>query len=123
MRTTALMITAAALLAAAPAAAQNETDATGAMPENTASGTVPGAGTMNNLDSDATVATGPTNGLTAGPGAAPATTQPGAVDTAYGEPTQRENNRFPWGLLGLLGLAGLLGRKRDRTDNRSDGPR
>lgn len=25
----------------------------------------------------------------------------------------REDNDFPWGLLGLLGLAGLLGRKRD----------
>lgn len=35
----------------------------------------------------------------------------------------RDDDDFPWGLLGLLGLAGLLGRKKhddvrvDRTDN------
>lgn len=29
---------------------------------------------------------------------------------------QREDNDFPWGLLGLLGLAGLLGRKKRESD-------
>jgi MYXO-CTERM domain-containing protein len=29
---------------------------------------------------------------------------------------EREDNDFPWGLLGLLGLAGLLGRKRKDAD-------
>lgn len=38
------------------------------------------------------------------------------VDTSYGNPQPREDNDFPWGLLGLLGLAGLLGRKR-RVDH------
>ncbi len=37
---------------------------------------------------------------------------------------ERDDNDFPWGLLGLLGLAGLMGRKKDdihvdaRTDRR-----
>ena len=40
----------------------------------------------------------------------------GTVDTSYGNP-QKEDDGFPWGLLGLLGLAGLLPRKRhDRID-------
>jgi hypothetical protein len=29
---------------------------------------------------------------------------------------EREDNDFPWGLLGLLGLAGLLGRKKKDAD-------
>jgi MYXO-CTERM domain-containing protein len=33
------------------------------------------------------------------------------ADTQY-TTVEREDNDFPWGLLGLLGLAGLLGRKR-----------
>ena len=106
----------AAAVAAAPANAQDNGAATaaGAAPETEASGTVPGAGTMNNLDSDAAVATAPTNGLTAGPGAAPETAEP--VDLSYGEPAREDRDGFPWGILGLLGLAGLIPRKnRDRT--------
>lgn len=45
------------------------------------------------------------------------------VDTEYNATTdtqyttvEREDNDFPWGLLGLLGLAGLLGRKKKDAD-------
>ena len=38
----------------------------------------------------------------------------------YETTTEREENEFPWGLLGLLGLAGLLGRKRNDRDVRRD---
>ena len=44
------------------------------------------------------------------------------VDTTYGEPQQREERGFPWGLLGLLGLLGLIPRKKApdvHVDNRS----
>lgn len=37
------------------------------------------------------------------------------VDTQY-TTVEREDNDFPWGLLGLLGLAGLLGRKKKDAD-------
>ena len=33
-------------------------------------------------------------------------------DTTQETTQPREENHFPWGLLGLLGLAGLLGRKK-----------
>jgi MYXO-CTERM domain-containing protein len=49
--------------------------------------------------------------LLAGGAVAPAMAQ--TVD--QGTTTDRDNDGFPWGLLGLLGLAGLLGRKRDRN--------
>jgi hypothetical protein len=45
------------------------------------------------------------------------------VDTSYGNPQPREENHFPWGLLGLLGLAGLIPRKKApdvHIDNRSN---
>lgn len=48
------------------------------------------------------------------------------VDTSYGEPQEREDNDFPWGLLGLLGLAGLIPRKKApdvHIDNRTNTPR
>jgi MYXO-CTERM domain-containing protein len=39
------------------------------------------------------------------------------TDTQYDtRTTEREDNDFPWGLLGLLGLAGLLGRKKRDAD-------
>jgi LPXTG-motif cell wall-anchored protein len=45
------------------------------------------------------------------------------VDDTTGDTTntqyrtvEREDNDFPWGLLGLLGLAGLLGRKKKEAD-------
>ena len=48
------------------------------------------------------------------------------VDTSYGDPQPREDNDFPWGLLGLLGLAGLIPRKKApdvHIDNRTNTPR
>lgn len=36
---------------------------------------------------------------------------------------EREDNDFPWGLLGLLGLAGLLGRKKRDADIHVDARR
>jgi MYXO-CTERM domain-containing protein len=45
------------------------------------------------------------------------------VDT-YATPTvEREDDEFPWGLLGLLGLAGLLGLKRKERDIHVDARR
>jgi MYXO-CTERM domain-containing protein len=39
------------------------------------------------------------------------------ADATYDTRTvEREDNDFPWGLLGLLGLAGLLGRKKRDAD-------
>jgi MYXO-CTERM domain-containing protein len=48
------------------------------------------------------------------------------VDTSYGDPQPREDDDFPWGLLGLLGLAGLIPRKKApdvHIDNRTNTPR
>lgn len=54
-----------------------------------------------------------------------------AADTAYDTTTtntqyttvEREDDDFPWGLLGLLGLAGLLGLKRKDNDIHVDARR
>ena len=103
---TPLMIAATVLLAVPAAAQENVVTAT-----NT-SAADPGISTTNNLDSANAVATGTTNGLTAGPGTAVPATDPGLTDPTYGQPHQdRDEGRFPWGLLGLLGLAGLIPRK------------
>jgi hypothetical protein len=117
MRNSTRLIFAATLLLAAPVAAQEAVNVTAT---NDAAAAGPELGTMNNLDSDAAIATGTTNGLTAGPGAAPATDP---LDQPYAEPApEREDGRFPWGLLGLLGLAGLIPRKpRPRADGRDLG--
>ena len=59
----------------------------------------------------------------AAPAAATTAGTPVADDTVTTIPADRDDDDFPWGLLGLIGLAGLLGRKRhddvrvDRTDN------
>ena len=37
-------------------------------------------------------------------------------DTTRYTTVEKEDNEFPWGLLGLLGLAGLLGLKRKDAD-------
>ena len=106
-KTTALMI--AATMFAAPALAQ----------DNLVTGNTTGAdaGTMTNTD-PALATNAPTNGLAAGPGTAPVTTDPAITDPAYGEPARGDDDDgFPWGVLGLLGLAGLLGRRRrDNVD-------
>ena len=52
-----------------------------------------------------------------------ATAENGATDTTYNEPVEREDDDFPWGLLGLLGLAGLLGLKRKERDIHVDARR
>ena len=117
MRNSTPYILAATLLIAGPAAAQD--NATPATATDTAAAD-PGVSTTNNLDSDTAIATGTTNGLTAGPGTAPATTDTMATDPAYGAPVEQEDDdRFPWGLLGLLGLAGLIPRKP--RERRHDG--
>jgi hypothetical protein len=112
-KTTSLMI-AIALVASGPAFAQATNDTT------TAGGNAVGTGTT----PDGAATADPTmNGLTAG--SAPATAEPGTIDTSYGDPGDGragDNDSFPWGLLGLLGLAGLIPRKRrdDRVVDRTD---
>jgi hypothetical protein len=64
--------------------------------------------------------------LTAGAATAQTGDTNNTVDTSYGDPQPREDNDFPWGLLGLLGLAGLIPRKKApdvHIDNRSNPPR
>jgi hypothetical protein len=39
-------------------------------------------------------------------------------DNTVTREVEREDNDFPWGLLGLLGLAGLLGGRKKRDDAR-----
>jgi hypothetical protein len=119
MRTTFPLTIAATLLAASPALAQgtNTVGAAGGSDVTSTTGTndasaAAGSGLGTPTADTSVGATAPTNGLTAGPGAAPGTSEPGAVDMAYGEPAQRDDDGFPWGLLGLLGLAGLIPRKR-----------
>ena len=53
-----------------------------------------------------------------------------ATDTGYSDTNtttyttvEKDDNDFPWGLLGLLGLAGLLGRKRKEADIHVDARR
>ncbi len=59
--------------------------------------------------------------------AAPAAAQTGTdANTGDGYATQtveREDDEFPWGLLGLLGLAGLLGLRRKERDIHVDARR
>jgi hypothetical protein len=61
-----------------------------------------------------------------GANAQTANTTDNTIDTSYGEPQEREDDDFPWGLLGLLGLAGLIPRKKApdvHIDNRTNTPR
>jgi len=108
-KTTPLMI-AAALTIAGPAFAQNTTDPAATTTANDAAVAPTTGADMNGVMVEPAT---PTNGLTAGPGAAPETAAPGSVDTAYGEPaTVKDDDGFPWGVLGLLGLLGLIPRRR-----------
>ena len=93
MRISTPILAAAALLAATPALAQNDT-ANAVVVDNTAVAT------------DA-------NAMTAVP---PATTETTTADINMVEPAPAPKRGFPWGVLGLLGLIGLIprtgGRKR-----------
>ena len=61
--------------------------------------------------------------------AAPAAVAQNAGDADLNQTTteyrtvEREDNDYPWGLLGLLGLAGLLGRKTRDADIHVDARR
>jgi hypothetical protein len=91
--TTSLTFAAAALLAAAPAWAQNET-----VPANTEVNAVT---TANESANAAVPAPPPATTETT------TTTETGTVTTA-----PEEKKSFPWGVLGLLGLLGLIPRAR-----------
>lgn len=88
----------AAVLAAAPASAQNETVADNAVDMN-AETTVPAG-------NDVMVA----NDVAALPTEPVATTE--TAPAAEPPPAPRSSGGFPWGVIGLVGLIGLLGRKR-----------
>lgn len=96
MRTTPMMIAAAALLAAGPALAQNE--ATNA-PANAAE--------TNAVEMNATANMAANVPTPAEPVALPGDNV--ANETA---PAPAPKRSFPWGLLGLLGLLGLIPRSR-----------
>jgi MYXO-CTERM domain-containing protein len=96
----------AALMAVAPATAQN---ATNAVEVNTTNET------MNSAAAVPGTATAPANGLApapAEPAAAPTTAPNTADQTAGSDGRRNRDSRIPWGLVGLVGLVGLLGRRR-----------
>lgn len=96
MRTVILFAMATAL-AAAPAAAQNDTNA--AVDANAAMTAAPADnGAAANMDM---------NALPPEPAATDATATEPAVP-----PPAPERRGFPWGVIGLVGLVGLMGRKR-----------
>lgn len=88
----------AAALAAAPAAAQNETAPENAVDANAAV-TLPEDNNM--------VAA---NDLAAVPPPAPVTDV--AAEPAPAPAPARSGGGFPWGIIGLVGLIGLMGRRR-----------
>jgi hypothetical protein len=108
MRNSTPLIIAATMLLATPAFAQDN-----AVPATNDAGA---AGMTDPLATNG-AETAPTNGLTAGPGTTPVAADPAATDPALSDPAyaapaeERDDGRFPWGLLGLLGLAGLIPRK------------
>ena len=91
----------AAVLAAAPASAQNEPVAENAVDMNAAT-TAPAG-------NDVVAA----NDVAALPPAEPvATTETAPLPDAEPAPARRSSGGFPWGAIGLVGLVGLLGRRR-----------
>ena len=96
MRTTPMIIAAAALLAATPALAQNEAgNATTNAPEANAV----------EMNAEANVAANVP--MPAGPVAVP-----GENVTNEAAPAPEPKKSFPWGLIGILGLLGLIPRTR-----------
>jgi hypothetical protein len=90
----------AAVLAAAPASAQNEPVADNAVDMNAAT-TAP-------LGNEVVA-----NDVAALPPAEPVeTTETAPLPDAAPAPAPRSSGGFPWGVIGLVGLVGLLGRKR-----------
>lgn len=63
----------------------------------------------------ATLAFAATPALTQGT----ANTADPSMSTPVPTDRDRDDDDFPWGLLGLAGLAGLLGRKRNDDDHRN----
>ena len=88
----------AAVLAAAPASAQNETVADNAVDMN-AETPVPAGNDVVVANDVAALPTEPVATTETAPAAEPA-------------PAPRSSGGFPWGVIGLVGLIGLLGRKR-----------
>ena len=90
----------AAVLAAAPASAQNEPVADNAVDMN--------AATTPPMGNDVVAA----NDVAALPPAQPVATTETAPPAAEPAPAPRSRGGFPWGVIGLVGLVGLLGRRR-----------
>ena len=102
MRSTTILLVAAAL-GSVPAAAQNT-----AVDANTST-----ANTVVAADPANVAGTAPVNGLAVDPGTATTTdTTAAPVAGETGQGTSDRNHGFPWGLIGLVGLVGLLGRRR-----------
>lgn len=93
MRNATVFILAAALVAA-PAAAQNDTNAAGV----TAANDVAAVDANAAMTTNTAVEPGPLPDETAAPAPPP--------------PARPQERGFPWGVIGLVGLVGLLGRKR-----------
>ena len=92
------------IVAAAPAAAQNDTAPSGiAGPDANIATNATDTATLNGLSADPAVTT---------PAAPPALDDPEATDAVVTPETGEGGGGFPWGLLGILGLIGLVGRFR-----------
>lgn len=103
MRLSYLLVAAATLVLAAPAAAQNEAaPAVNTGETNTAA---PASPTMSGTAPGTQSATVPANA------AAPAPTEPAPSDNT-GNTAPPIKSSFPWGVLGVIGLVGLFGRRR-----------
>lgn len=97
----------AALLIAAPAAAQNAADTT----NNAAAVSENGASTEDMNAAIANAGAVPAQPTDANPAGTQGTAEP---SEQLGGPTGTDTGKkgFPWGVLGLVGLIGLFGRKR-----------
>jgi len=89
----------AAVLAAAPASAQNEPVTADNAADVNAAATVPAGNDILPPNDVAALPPEPVATTETAPAAAPA-------------PAPRSSGGFPWGVIGLVGLVGLLGRRR-----------